>query len=105
MIYKYILVLLINIICFSKNLSFESRINPPNRELMDIEIINDIMIIPGNLDGYDFYDISDPKNPSVISNLEIPIGNGNRSLPGLWVSVTQDSIAYITCRTKNKVQL
>ena len=102
MIYKYILVLFINFICFGKNLTLESRINPPNRELMDIEIINDIMIIPGNLDGYDFYDISDPKNPFVISNLEIPIGNGNRSLPGLWVTVTEDSIAYITCRTKQE---
>ena len=46
-------------VMFSKNLTLESRFNPPARELMDVEIIGDIMIIPGNLDGYDFFDISE----------------------------------------------
>ena len=59
------------ILCIAKNLSLEHRINPPNRELMDVEIVNDIMIIPGNLDGYDFYDISDPTNPTIITNLDL----------------------------------
>jgi len=64
---------------------------------MDVEIIGDIMIIPGNLDGYDFYDISNPTNPTLITNFEVPMGN--RSLPGLWVSAA-DSVAYFTCRTR-----
>lgn len=96
---KKIILFLIPILVYTKTLSLKHRINPPNRELMDIELINDIMIIPGNLDGYDFYDISDPTNPTIISNFEIPIGNGNRSLPGIWVSAN-DSIAYFTCRSK-----
>ena len=38
-------------------MALENRFNPPARELMDVEIIGDIIIITGNLDGYDFYDI------------------------------------------------
>ena len=59
---KKAIFLLLPVLCIAKNLSLEHRIYPPNRELMDVEIVNDIMIIPGNLDGYDFYDISDPTN-------------------------------------------
>ena len=59
------------IVCFSKNLYFENRLNPPARELMDVEIINDIMIIPGNLDGYDFYDISNINQPSGIYFIQL----------------------------------
>ena len=66
---------------------------------MDIFIGDSIMIIPGNLDGYDFYDISDPAFPIHISNLEIPFGNNNRAQPGFWV-VGNDSIAFITSRNK-----
>ena len=98
-IMKKAILILLPLLCMAKNLTLEHRINPPNRELMDVEIVNEIMIIPGNLDGYDFYDISEPTNPTIITNLEIPMGNGNRSLPGLWVSAT-DSVAYFTCRTK-----
>jgi len=94
-----IIYLIIPIVCFSKNLHLENRFNPPARELMDVEIINDIMIIPGNLDGYDFYDISDLSNPTLITNFEVPMGN--RSLPGLWVAAT-DSVAYFTCRTRQE---
>ena len=94
MMYKIILIT-IPIVCLSKNLYLENRLNPPARELMDVEIVNDIMIIPGNLDGYDFYDISNPLNPILITNFEVPMGN--RSLPGLWVTAT-DSVAYFTCR-------
>jgi len=94
---KTIVFLLIPCICFGKNLTLESRINPPARELMDVEIFGDIMIIPGNLDGYDFYDISNPTDPTIITNFEVP--TGNRALSGLWVSAT-DSVAYFTCRTR-----
>ena len=94
---KKIVLLFLPIFCFAKNLALENRFNPPARELMDVEIIGDIMIIPGNLDGYDFYDISNPINPTLITNFEVPMGN--RSLPGLWVSAV-DSVAYFTCRTR-----
>ena len=92
-----VLIFLLPIFCFSKNLTLENRFNPPARELMDIEIVGDIMIIPGNLDGYDFYDISDPNNPIHLSNLSVPMGN--REQPGIWVSAT-DSIAYFSSRTR-----
>jgi len=52
---KKIVFFFLPILCFAKNLALENRFNPPARELMDVEIIGDIMIIPGNLDGYDFY--------------------------------------------------
>lgn len=39
------------------------------------------MIVTGNLDGTEFYDISDSSNPVHLANLEIPFGNGNRALP------------------------
>ena len=96
---KKIIFLLLPILCLAKNLTLEHRINPPNRELMDVEIFGDIMIIPGNLDGYDFYDISDPLDPTIITNFQIPMNN--RSLPGLWVSAS-DSIAYFTFRTRQQ---
>ena len=96
---KKLILLLLPILCLAKNLTLEHRINPPNRELMDVEIFGDIMIIPGNLDGYDFYDISVPTEPVIITNFEIPMNN--RSLPGLWVSAS-DSIAYFTFRTRQE---
>ena len=92
-----LLILLLPVFCFSKNLTLENRFNPPARELMDVEIVGDIMIIPGNLDGYDFYDISDPAHPIHLSNIEVPMGN--RAQPGLWVSAT-DSVAYFSSRTR-----
>ncbi len=96
---KIISIICLLSFCFGKNLTLETRINPPARELMDIFIGDSIMIIPGNLDGYDFYDISDPAFPIHISNLEIPFGNNNRAQPGFWV-VGNDSIAFITSRNK-----
>ena len=92
-----ICILLLPVLCFSKNLSLENRFNPPARELLYVEIIGDIMIIPGNLDGYDFYDISDPTYPVHLSNIEVPMGN--RAQPGQWVSAT-DSVAYFSSRTR-----
>ena len=52
---RKILLLLMPLLCSAKNLTLESRINPPARELMDVEIVGDIMMIPGNLDGYDIH--------------------------------------------------
>jgi len=96
-IIKSIIFILVPLVCFGKNLTLINRINPPAREHMDVEIVGDIMIIPGNLDGYDFFDISNPLEPTLITNFEVPAGN--RALSGLWVSA-EDSVAYFTCRTK-----
>ena len=38
---KKIIFLLLPILCLAKNLTLEHRINPPNRELMDVEIFGD----------------------------------------------------------------
>ena len=70
---KKIILLFLPFLCFAKNLALENRFNPPARELMDVEIIGDIMIIPGNLDGYDFYDISNPTDPTLITNFEVTV--------------------------------
>tara|TARA_B100001029_G_scaffold22316_1_gene15178 strand:+ start:1514 stop:1819 length:306 start_codon:yes stop_codon:yes gene_type:complete len=83
---KRIILLLLPILCLAKNLTLEHRINPLNKELMDMEIFGHIKIIPGNLDGYDFYYISVPTEPVIITNFEIPMNN--RSLLGLWVSAS-----------------
>ena len=91
----YLLVVFTTV--FPKNLSLESRLNPPARELMDVEIFGNIMIIPGNLDGYDFFNISDPTNPVHLSNIEVPMGN--RALSGFWVKA-KDSVAYFSSRTR-----
>ena len=92
-----IILLVVFTAVFPKNLSLESRLNPPARELMDIEIFGNIMIIPGNLDGYDFFNISDPTNPVHLSNIEVPMGN--RALSGFWVKA-KDSVAYFSSRTR-----
>ena len=97
--YLKIILLIFPFISFGKNLTLQNRFNPPARELMDIHIGDSIMIIPGNLDGYDFFDISEPTFPVHISNLEIPIGNNNRAQPGFWIT-GNDSIAFITSRNK-----
>ena len=47
---KKIVLLVLTFRCFAKNLALENRFKPPARELMDVETIGDIMIIPGNLD-------------------------------------------------------
>lgn len=94
-----IIFFIIPFFCFGKNLTLETRLNPPARELMDIHISDSIMIIPGNLDGYDFFDISDPAFPVHIYNLEIPMGNNNRAQPGFWIT-GNDSLAFISSRNK-----
>lgn len=92
-----IILLVVFTAVFPKNLSLESRFNSPARELMDVELFGDIMMIPGNLDGYDFFDISDPANPVHISNIEIPMGN--RALSGFWVKA-KENVAYFSSRTR-----
>ena len=65
----------------AKNLTLHNRYDPQNRELLDVKFSGNTMIITGNLNGTEFYDISDSLNPVHLSNLEIPFGNQNRALP------------------------
>ena len=72
----------------AKNLTLHNRYNPQNRELLDVKFSGNTMIITGNLNGTEFYDISD---------LEIPFGNQNRALPN-FIAAISDSILYLSSR-------
>jgi hypothetical protein len=43
---------------------------------LDAEIIGNTLILPGNLQGIEFYDISNPQNPVHLDNLQIQGGGG-----------------------------
>ncbi len=81
----------------AKNLTLHNRYDPQNRELLDVKFSGNTMIITGNLNGTEFYDISDSLNPVHLSNLEIPFGNQNRALPN-FIAATSDSILYLSAR-------
>ena len=67
----------------AKNLAVHGRYDPQNRELLDVKFSGNTMIITGNLNGTEFYDISDSLNPVHLTNLEIPFGNQKSSLAEL----------------------
>ena len=81
----------------AKNLTLHNRYDPQNRELLDVKFSGNTMIITGNLNGTEFYDICDSLNPVHLSNLEIPFGNQNRALPN-FIAATSDSILYLSAR-------
>jgi hypothetical protein len=82
-----------------KNLTLHGRYDPQNRELLDIKFSGNTMIITGNLNGTEFYDISDSLNPVHLANLEIPFGNQNRALPNFIAAIT-DTILYLSSRQR-----
>lgn len=55
------------------------------------------MIITANLEGTEFYDISDPLNPSHLTNFDIP--QGNRSRNNFWAKINGNT-AYLSCRNR-----
>ena len=55
----------------AKNLTIEQRITPSNFELLDVEIDNGLMIIPGGLGGSSIFDISDPNDPHQIGQISV----------------------------------
>jgi len=97
----YVQLILTSFFCLhfviAKNLILHNRYSPQNRELLDIKFSGNTMIITGNLNGTDFYDISDSLNPIHLSNLEIPFGNQNRALPN-FIAAVSDSILYLSSR-------
>ena len=82
-----------------KNLTIHGRYNPQNRELLDVKFSGNTMIITGNLNGTEFYDISDSLNPVHLANLEIPFGNQNRALPN-FIAAISDTILYLSSRQR-----
>ena len=82
-----------------KNLTIHGRYNPQNRELLDIKFSGNTMIITGNLNGTEFYNISDSLNPVHLANLEIPFGNQNRALPN-FIAAISDTILYLSSRQR-----
>ncbi len=83
----------------AKNLSLHTLHDPANRELLDVIINNNTMIVTGNLDGTEFYDISNNASPVHLANLEIPFGNGNRALPN-FQGVVFDNYLYLSSRQR-----
>ena len=59
-----------------KNLVIHNTYDPTARELLDAEIVGNTLILPGNLQGIEFYDISIPQNPVHLDNLQIQGGGG-----------------------------
>ena len=55
----------------AKNLKILKTVSPFNYEQIDVEIDGNRMIIPAGLGGAEIYDISDPKNPQSIGNIEL----------------------------------
>ncbi len=82
-----------------KNLIVHGRYDPQNRELLDVKFSGNTMIITGNLNGTEFYDISDSLNPIHLANLEIPFGNQNRALPN-FIAAISDTILYLSSRQR-----
>ncbi|SVD95984.1 uncharacterized protein METZ01_LOCUS448838, partial [marine metagenome] len=60
---KYIFLLFLSQILFGKNLTIQNTYDPTSRELLDAEIVGNTLILPGNLQGIEFYDISNPQTP------------------------------------------
>ena len=93
--FSKILILFLVSFCSAKNLSLLSLHDPQNRELLDVVISDSVMIITGNLNGTEFYDISDSSNPVHLANLSIPMGN--RSLPNFEAAIFNDYL-YLSSR-------
>ena len=59
-----------------KNLIIHGTYDPTSRELLDVEIVGNTLIIPGNLQGIEFYDIANPQTPAHLANLQLQGGGG-----------------------------
>lgn len=68
-----IIILVSSLICVLQglNLTIHFTQNPPNHELLDVEISGNILIVPGNLGGIDFFNITNPESPELLTTYEI----------------------------------
>ena len=61
---------------YTKNLTLHDYDNPSANHILDIEVINNLLIVPGFLGGIEFYDIS---NPAVLNHLDtFTLSNGGQ---------------------------
>ncbi len=69
---KIILILICSIYFLNGlNLTIHFTQNPPNHEMLDVEIAGNILIVPGNLGGMAIYDIANPESPELLTTYEI----------------------------------
>ena len=61
------------------NLYIHGTYDPTSRELLDAEIVGNVLILPGNLQGIEFYNISNPQFPIHLNNLQIQGGGGGNT--------------------------
>ena len=87
-----LLTIFLSSVLLSKNLSLLERFDPECRELLDVEISGNLMIIPGNLEGVEFYDISNPSQPVQIQNYRIP------QFPHNFYAAASSDYCYISSR-------
>jgi len=92
---KLILFLFLFQILNGKNLTIHSFYDPTARELLDAEIVGNTLILPGNLQGIEFYNISNPQNPVHLDNLQIQGGGGGGNTRCYYARGT-GNVVYIT---------
>jgi len=79
-----------------KNLIIHNTYDPTARELLDAEIIGNTLILPGNLQGIEFYNISNPQNPVRLDNLQIQGGGGGGGNTRCYYARGTGNVVYIT---------
>ena len=60
------IILFLNV-AFLKNLTIHDYDNPSASNILDVEIQDNLLIVPGMIGGIEFYDIS---NPEVLNHLD-----------------------------------
>lgn len=63
----------------AKNLTLIGAYNPPNHELLDIEIAGDYAYVPGGLGGLNILDVSNPAMPVAVASYQIAECNWGRT--------------------------
>ena len=93
---KLILFLYLFQILNGKNLTIHNFYDPTARELLDAEIVGNTLILPGNLQGIEFYNISNPQNPIHLDNLQIQGGGGGGGNTRCYYARGTGNVVYIT---------
>lgn len=79
-----------------KNLIIHNTYDPTARELLDAEIVGNTLILPGNLQGIEFYDISNPQTPVHLDNLQLQGGGGGGGNTRCYYARGTGNVVYIT---------
>ena len=93
---KYIFLPLFFQILLGKNLNIHNTYDPTSRELLDAEIVGNTLILPGNLQGIEFYDISNPQTPVHLDNLQLQGGGGGGGNTRCYYARGTGNVVYIT---------